>query len=97
MEIRDVNPVGPMVLEHLKNHIDGLYKYFRNRSPPFSLSREDVKGCLFLLPPFAAAATMVGVIPPTTAVGREYTPPLPTLSRNSVGGCPFTLPPLQRQ
>ena len=28
MEIRDVNPVGPMVLEHLKNHIDGLYKYF---------------------------------------------------------------------
>ncbi len=28
MEIRDVNPVGPMVLNHLKNHIDGLYKYF---------------------------------------------------------------------
>jgi hypothetical protein len=28
MEIRDVNPVGLMVLEHLKNHIDGLYKYF---------------------------------------------------------------------
>ncbi len=28
MEIRDVNPVGPMVLKHLKNHIDGLYKYF---------------------------------------------------------------------
>jgi hypothetical protein len=28
MEIRDVNLVGPMVLKHLKNHIDGLYKYF---------------------------------------------------------------------
>ncbi len=31
MEIRDVNPVGLMVLEHLKNHIDGLYKYFMKR------------------------------------------------------------------
>jgi hypothetical protein len=28
MEIRDINPVGPMVLKHLKNHIDGLYEYF---------------------------------------------------------------------
>jgi hypothetical protein len=27
MEIHDIDPVGPMVLEHLKNHIDGLYKY----------------------------------------------------------------------
>ncbi len=28
MEKRDLNPIGPMVLEHLKNHIDGLYRYF---------------------------------------------------------------------
>ncbi len=28
MEIRDINPVGPIVLEHLKSYIDGLYKYF---------------------------------------------------------------------
>jgi hypothetical protein len=26
-------PVGPMVLEHLKNHIDGLYKYFMRGKP----------------------------------------------------------------
>ncbi len=31
MEIHDINPVGPMVLEYLKNHIDGLYKYFMKR------------------------------------------------------------------
>ncbi len=24
----DLNPIGPMVLEHLKNHVDGLYRYF---------------------------------------------------------------------
>jgi hypothetical protein len=28
MEKRDLNPIGPMVLEHLKNHVDGLYRYF---------------------------------------------------------------------
>jgi hypothetical protein len=24
----DLNQIGPMVLEHLKNHVDGLYRYF---------------------------------------------------------------------
>jgi hypothetical protein len=24
MEKCDLNPIGPMVLEHLKNHVDGL-------------------------------------------------------------------------
>ena len=33
LEIRDVNPVGPMVLKHHKNHIDGLYKYFMRGKP----------------------------------------------------------------
>jgi hypothetical protein len=29
MEKCDMNPIGPMVLEHLKNdHVDGLYRYF---------------------------------------------------------------------
>ncbi len=28
MEKCDLNPIGPMVLEHLKNHVDGLYRYF---------------------------------------------------------------------
>ncbi len=28
MEKRDLNPIGPMVLEHLKNHVDALYRYF---------------------------------------------------------------------
>jgi hypothetical protein len=28
MEKRVLNPIGPMVLEHLKNHGDGLYRYF---------------------------------------------------------------------
>jgi hypothetical protein len=32
-EIRDMNPVGSMVLKHLKNHIDGLYKYFMIGKP----------------------------------------------------------------
>jgi hypothetical protein len=27
MEKHDLNPIGPMVLEHLKNHVDGLYRY----------------------------------------------------------------------
>jgi hypothetical protein len=26
METHDVNQIGPMVLEHLKNHVDGLYR-----------------------------------------------------------------------
>ncbi len=33
LKIRDMNPVGPMVLEHLKNHIEGLYKYFMRGKP----------------------------------------------------------------
>ena len=50
MEIRDVNPVGPMVLEHLKNHIDGLYKYFMRGKPNedsvgTSLSKDIDKFC----------------------------------------------------
>jgi hypothetical protein len=28
MEKRDLNPNNLMVLEHLKNHVDGLYRYF---------------------------------------------------------------------
>jgi hypothetical protein len=28
MEKRDLKPIGPMHLEHLKNHVDGLYRYF---------------------------------------------------------------------
>jgi hypothetical protein len=28
MEKRDLNPIDPMVLEHLKNHVGGLYRYF---------------------------------------------------------------------
>ncbi len=28
MEKRDLNLIGPMVLEQLKNHVDGLYRYF---------------------------------------------------------------------
>jgi hypothetical protein len=28
MEKHDLNPIGPMVLEHLKNHVDGHYRYF---------------------------------------------------------------------
>jgi hypothetical protein len=28
MDKRDLNPIGPMVFEHLKNHDDGLYRYF---------------------------------------------------------------------
>ncbi len=28
MKKHDLNPIGPMVLEHLKNHVDGLYRYF---------------------------------------------------------------------
>ncbi len=28
MEKRDLNPIGPMVLGHLKNHVDDLYRYF---------------------------------------------------------------------
>ncbi len=31
MEMCDLNQVGLMVLEHLKNHINGLYKYFMTR------------------------------------------------------------------
>jgi hypothetical protein len=27
MEKHDLNPIGAMVLEHLKNHVDGLYRY----------------------------------------------------------------------
>ncbi len=29
MEKHDLNPIGPMVLEHLINHVDGLYRYFK--------------------------------------------------------------------
>ena len=29
MEKHDLNPIGPMVLEHLMNHVDGLYRYFK--------------------------------------------------------------------
>jgi hypothetical protein len=25
----DLNPIGPMVLEYLKNHVIGLYRYFK--------------------------------------------------------------------
>ncbi len=28
MEKHDLNLIGPMVFEHLKNHVDGLYRYF---------------------------------------------------------------------
>ncbi len=28
MEKRDLIPIGPMVVEYLKNHVDGLYSYF---------------------------------------------------------------------
>jgi hypothetical protein len=28
MEKRDLNPIILIVLEHLKNHVDGLYRYF---------------------------------------------------------------------
>ncbi len=28
MEKCNLNPIGPMVLEHLKNHVNGLYRYF---------------------------------------------------------------------
>jgi hypothetical protein len=28
MEKHDLNPISPMVLEHLKHHVDGLYRYF---------------------------------------------------------------------
>jgi hypothetical protein len=28
MEKCDLNPIGPMVLEHLKHHVDSLYRYF---------------------------------------------------------------------
>jgi hypothetical protein len=28
MEKRDLNPISPIVLEHLKNYVDGLYRYF---------------------------------------------------------------------
>jgi hypothetical protein len=28
MEKHDFNPICPMILEHLKNHVDGLYRYF---------------------------------------------------------------------
>ncbi len=28
MEKCDLIPIGPMVLEHLKHHVDGLYRYF---------------------------------------------------------------------
>jgi hypothetical protein len=28
MEKRDLNLIGPMVLENFKNHVDGLYRYF---------------------------------------------------------------------
>ena len=50
LEIRDVNPVGLMVLEHLENHIDGLYKYFMRGKPNedsvgTSLSKDIDKFC----------------------------------------------------
>ena len=28
MEIRDMNPVGPMLLAFIKNHVEPLYNYF---------------------------------------------------------------------
>jgi hypothetical protein len=48
MEKRDLNPIGPVVLEHLKNHVDGLYRYFmkdKNDKEPVSetLTEEIVK------------------------------------------------------
>jgi hypothetical protein len=50
METRVVNPVGPMVLKHLKNHIDGLYKYFmkgntNEESVGASLTKDIDKHC----------------------------------------------------
>jgi hypothetical protein len=46
MRKRDLNPIGPMVLEHLKNHVDGLYRYFMkdkiNKEPVGETLTEDV-------------------------------------------------------
>jgi hypothetical protein len=40
MEKCDMNSIGPMALEHLKNHVDGLYRYFmKNKSTKNLYSR----------------------------------------------------------
>jgi hypothetical protein len=46
MEKRDLNLIGPMVLEHFKNHVDGLYRYFMkdeiDKEPVGETSTEDI-------------------------------------------------------
>ncbi len=46
MEKRDLNPIGPMVLEHIKNHVDALYRYFMkdniNKEPVGETLDEDI-------------------------------------------------------
>jgi hypothetical protein len=46
MEKHDLNWIGPMVLEHLKNHVDGLYRYFMkdkiNEEPVVETLTEDI-------------------------------------------------------
>jgi hypothetical protein len=46
MEKRDLNPIGPMVLEHLKSPVDGLYRYFTkdkiNKEPVGKTLTEDI-------------------------------------------------------
>jgi hypothetical protein len=47
MEKRDLNLIGPMVLKHLKNHVDDLYRYFmKNKIDKESFSEtltEDIR------------------------------------------------------
>jgi hypothetical protein len=47
MEKHDLNPIGPIVLEHLKNHVDGLYRYFMkdkiNEEPIGETLAEDIQ------------------------------------------------------
>ncbi len=46
MERHDLNPIGPMVLEHFKNYVDALYRYFMkdkiNTEPVGETMTEDI-------------------------------------------------------
>ena len=63
-----------------------------NRSPPFSLSRNDIKGCLFPLPLLQRQQRELASFPPQWQWGGNIPPPF-SLSCNSVGGCPLLYPP----
>ena len=43
MKKRETNPIGPLVLEYLKDHALALYEYVLKRKPNEELVAEDLK------------------------------------------------------